>query len=84
MKLEHARKILEEDKPLIGPTNDTYEGMKVITEIYDGAYVDMAAEHDQIWYGDFEETVEKMEPVQVIFMASCGWFEAEGSWSTFI
>ena len=86
MKLEHAREILEDDKHTqgLGPTNSIYEGMRVITKVYDGAYVDMSAEHDQIWYGDFEESVLKMDGHQVVFMANCGWFEDVGSWSTFV
>ena len=39
--------------------------------------------HDQIWIGDFEQTVKKMDKATVRQMARLGWFEAEGAWSHF-
>jgi len=84
MKLEHAREILENDDNHIGPTNSIYEGMRVITNVYNGEEVPMGMNHYQIFYGDFEKTVEKMDGHQVVFMANCGWFEDEESWSTFV
>ena len=42
-----------------------------------------SAEHDQIWFGDFEETAKRMPLDVKTNLEENNWFEDEESWSHF-
>ncbi len=65
------------------PVNGILVGMQIITEAHNNEEVGIAAEHDIIWYGDFEESVKNMTENQVLLMGQAGWFQDEGYWSHF-
>lgn len=39
---------------------------------------------DQIWYGNFEETVKEFNENKINFLHAIGWFEDERLWSIII
>ncbi len=66
------------------PTNAILVGMQIITEAYNHEEIGMAAEHDTIWYGDFEESVKNMTEDQVALLGQAGWFVDDGYWHHFV
>lgn len=60
---------------------DLLTGVKIIAKYDDGYCV--AAEHDQIYVGDYECTHDLMTSAERVKMIGAGWFKAEGAWSHF-
>jgi len=83
MDLQKARKIIEEDaiKRNHSLKNEIFKGMEILLKYTED--LKLAAGHDQIWCGDFEETVQKMTEEDFVRMITLGWFEDEDSWSAF-
>lgn len=87
MSPDDALKILKADvpashKPRGDDKNRILLGMQLLSQKGADTDLDMAAEHDQIWFGAFN-LVEKMTEDEVLTMHAWGWFEAEDSWSHF-
>jgi len=79
---------VEEAIELIGKTKTDYKakspiprGLAILMQFSDD--IPCRCEHDQMWAGDFEATVEKMGEGAVGAMATLGWFEDEEAWSHF-
>jgi len=79
---------VEEAKEIIKQTEMDYKaksplprGLAVLLQYSDD--IPCSCEHDQIWAGDFEATVEKMTKADVELMAKLGWWEDEEAWSHF-
>lgn len=80
LEILHSGRIVDENL-----TNPILVGMQIIAEGHNNEYVEMAAEHDQIWYGDFEESIKNMTEDQVALLGQAGWFvDEEGYWMHFI
>jgi hypothetical protein len=80
MDINKARKILESDNINRVYENDFAKGVAIIAK-YGGK--DYSFGHEQIWFGDFESTVEQMSEEEVKQLASFGWFEDEDAWSKY-
>lgn len=83
MNIDEALKIIDEVLDTgkdSGSKSPILDGMKLLQKRGVSDY-DMGAAHDQIWYGDFKETVSKMLPTEIRYMADRGWFESDGSWT---
>jgi hypothetical protein len=44
---------------------------------------ELYAQHDQIWFGEYEEIKNKMTVEELKILEDCSWVEDEGAWSTF-
>lgn len=44
----------------------------------------IVAEHDQIWFGQYERTSEQMREGERELMTAWGWFEDADGWSHFV
>lgn len=83
MKPSEALKILDGDLMDSKPRDaKVLPGILIISKWQEKEQV--AVGHDQLWYGDFESTVEKMNSDEVTELAILGWFENDDSWSCFI
>jgi hypothetical protein len=82
MDIEKAREILESDDNERIYENDFSKGVAIISKYADTKF-GYQFQHDQMWYGDFEKTVEKMTESEVMELAKHGWFEDEDSWTLF-
>ena len=59
--------------------------MKIIAEsLPDKTYIDKASEHDEFFYGSFEESVANLTEEQVRYLARLGWGEDCDSWRHFV
>ena len=80
MNPERAREILDTD------IDTDYEGfakgIAIIGKYAKGKF-NYNFGHEQMWFGDFEETVEQMAEDEVNQLHLYGWFEDEDSWSHF-
>jgi hypothetical protein len=81
MDIEKAREILESDIEKVYE-NDFANGVAIIAKYAKGSF-NYNFEHDQMWFGDFEETVGQMTESEVRELAKYGWFEDEDGWSIF-
>jgi len=84
MDIEKAREILDSD---YGQTERIYDndfagGVAIIAKYAEKQFC-YSFEHDQMWFGDFEGTVEQMIEAEVMQLSQYGWFEDEDSWSRF-
>ncbi len=57
------------------------EGLKIIDQYVKDK--NLCAEHDQIWFGDYEESVNTMTIDEKTKLEKWGWFEDEEAWSHF-
>lgn len=57
-------------------------GIEIIRKYTDEKY--LSAEHDVIYFGDYEETHEKMSEEERALMEKYGWMEMEDSWGFFV
>lgn len=60
---------------------ETIEGLIIINKYTTEKY--LSAEHDQIWFGSYEETIGKMTIDEKTKLEESDWFEDEDSWSHF-
>lgn len=81
MDYNKALKILEGDSNYKLEEFPVFKGMQIISRYLE--HEEDAFEHDQIWYGGFTETIEKMTEQEVKELRRLGWFESEDSWSHF-
>jgi len=82
MNADAALKIIEDEEGDLDIKNPIYGGLRILEEFTEGE-LNMRFEHDQIWAGDFDETVDKMHEGVVLVMAKMGWFESDEAWSHF-
>jgi hypothetical protein len=80
MDIDEALEIIEKTDRDFDIKNPIYCGLQILVEFTEGE-LHMRFEHDQMWAGDFVETVKNMRPAAVEKMTELGWFEAEDSWS---
>ena len=58
------------------------EGLIIINEYVEDK--SFCAEHDQIWFGNYDQSTEKMPKALIEKLLNEGnWFEDENSWSHF-
>lgn len=81
MNIVEARAILKAHYTDSLQGNDVVKGLKILFSI--DAIASINPGHDQIWYANFEYTVEKMTIEQVTEMHNRHWFEDEDQWSHF-
>ncbi len=79
MTIEEALKIVEDTEANYYLNQTILRGLQILAK-YDEV-LDCSFEHDQMWVGDFEATVAKMDKDEVWEMARLGWFEADDGWS---
>ena len=85
MDAQAARDILEDTKSRYDEKNLILKGMTLLAEVDPDldTNTEMAAEHDQIWVGDFDRSVARMTEEQVRQMGAWGWYCNMDSWSHF-
>ena len=90
MKLEDARELFEtiESNYSTHIPNRVLKGMLLIQHSLGGIEVDtyLAAEHDQIYFGDFISSVEFLNEEKMIILIELGWFEDKDNemWTHFV
>ena len=86
MNLERARELLDNygEKDGREYDDDLVKGVAILGKYVKGRF-NYSFEHDQMWFGEFEETVVQMTEEDVLSLAKYGWFEDEetNSWSKF-
>jgi hypothetical protein len=83
MDIEKARAVLDDtEADYEADENSLVIGVAIIGKYHKGKW-GCGFEHDQMWFGDFEETVKLMTEEEVTMLAKLGWFEDEESWSLF-
>ena len=70
----------ETDRSVVNPIVD---GLNLLVAVSGGAAVNIAAEHDEIYVGDFSQTVRLMDTEQVTQMGRLGWGCSMDSWHHF-
>ncbi len=60
---------------------EVIDGLKVIDKYVEDK--SLQAEHDQIWFGDYGESVHAMTKEEKKKLEEEGWFEDEDAWSHF-
>lgn len=86
MDIEKAREILEMSNyhDISGDKHTLIDGVAILAKYNDKKdKFDFHSEHDQLWFMDFESTVEKMSEEDVIKLEELNRFEDENSWSIF-
>ena len=81
MEIEQARDILELDIEH-EYENCFAEGIIILYRYVKGKF-NYTLAHEQLWFGNFEETVQQMTELEVHKLAKYGWFEDEESWSLY-
>jgi len=81
MDIDKAKEIIGNTETDFTFKNRVLVGMMILSDYAEAGPEDPRFEHDQMWYVDFEETVEKMSESTVEMMAKLGWFEDEEAWS---
>ncbi len=62
-------------------TNGNFaEGINIIAKYVDDDSYDISAEHDQIWFGEYD-AVDNEDDKETLL--ELGWFDDENSWSCF-
>ena len=56
------------------------EGIAIIGKYQNPGSYDLAAEHDQFWFGSADSVTDAKDKQR---LEELGWFEAEDSWSCF-
>lgn len=56
------------------------EGIKIIAKYIDESKFSIRAEHDQIWFGEYDDVREESDRKK---LEDLGWFKDEESWSCF-
>lgn len=84
MNIEKAREILSDDNVEREYDDNFVKGVAILGKYTKGRF-NYSFEHDQMWFGAFEETVEQMAESEVMELAKYGWFEDDevNSWSKF-
>lgn len=82
MDTDAALKVIDQTERDFEIKNPIFLGLEILVRVTKDE-LDMRFEHDQMWTGDFEETVSRMPKEAVVMMAKLGWFESEESWSHF-
>lgn len=84
MNINEALEILKRDSPLTYEKCPVLEGMQIIAKNTIGKYINRYTDHDEIWYGNFEETVKEMTKEEVLNLHRLGWFKNEDSWFRYV
>jgi hypothetical protein len=86
MNLERAREILDNAGEEVGRDycDDFVKGVAILGKYVKGRF-NYSFEHDQMWFGEFEETVVQMTEEEVVSLVKYGWFEDKetDSWGKF-
>lgn len=82
MKLEEVRLILKRDCDYSKRTIGNVDCLNIINKY--AVDKELGAEHDQIWFGTFEETAIQMTEDELVLLSIHGFFEDEDSWSTYV
>lgn len=64
--------------------NPVVDGLNLLVAVSGGKVINIAAEHDEIYAGDFAATVAAMTAEQVVRMGQWGWRCSMESWSHFV
>ena len=56
------------------------EGLTILFDLLEESD-DVHTEHDQIWYGNVNAVLDKIQPQQILRLAELGWFVDEDSFS---
>lgn len=84
MDIDAAIKIIARSETDFSITNRFAKGVGILLTYCDSdEELHVSFEHDQIWLGNFAQTVKKMDRATVNRMGKLGWFEDEDSWSHF-
>lgn len=84
MNIDKALEILEKDSLLNHNSKcPLLEGMQIIAK---NSYSTIlrSADHDEMYYGDFKDTVENMTREEVIRLHQLGWMQKDDTWLIFV
>ncbi len=83
MDLKRAREIIKaRDVDYDYNSITVLEGMNMIDKYDPGS--GFSAEHEVIWFGDFEKTVKLMAEEEFMILVKAGWMEEYESWMHFV
>lgn len=82
MDVEKARKILEDYEAEYNHdfSSHIFKGIIVLRK-YGATDIHAHAEHEQLYYGGFEEITEKMTEEDFLKLIKLGWYELDDRWA---